>query len=226
MEAARRPLWEFGPNRVKAVGGDPRILIDSANTHTLSTQRGLALACMCKMLPQGPADIAHCWHAHHLAPGLGRTMVFRPHLAPAANELPWGDHRWKSRASRQDLQRAITARTPLGLLPCKQRYATFPHHQDNWSGNVAIKPAWDREQNHQRWLINSHGPFTQASVGPYYFSGVLRMLLSLQQGCGALMCVQQGRGVLNSPWEHLAAFLHWHQFPREGWPTRLPDILS
>ena len=34
MEAAKGPLWEFGPNRVKAVGGDPRIVIDSANTHT------------------------------------------------------------------------------------------------------------------------------------------------------------------------------------------------
>lgn len=34
MEAVKGPLWEFGPNRVKAVGDDPRILIDSANTHT------------------------------------------------------------------------------------------------------------------------------------------------------------------------------------------------
>lgn len=98
MEAARRPLWEFGPNRVKAVGGDPRILIDSANTHTLSTRRGLALACMCKTLPQGPADIAHCWHVHHLAPGLGQDHGVQAPLGTSCQRAPMGRPQMKKRS--------------------------------------------------------------------------------------------------------------------------------
>lgn len=40
MEAVKGPIWEFGPNRVKAVGGDPRISVDAANTHTPSALEG------------------------------------------------------------------------------------------------------------------------------------------------------------------------------------------
>lgn len=141
MEAAKGPLWEFGPNRVKAVGGDPRILIDSANTHTLSTRRGSVLACMREILPRGPASVMNCWHAQHLAPGLRWDLGGGALLGTSCQRLlPWGDH-VHGRVSRQDPQRAITAGTLLALPLCKWWHTTLTHPGDNWLGKASPRPA-------------------------------------------------------------------------------------
>lgn len=141
MEAAKRPRWEFGSNRVKAVGGDPRILMDSANTHTLCTRRGLVLACMHETLPQGPANIANCWHAQH---PLDETDEERLCLAPAANVCSHGgttDDAARHPGGKQSWQR----HTSIGFAPMEWTHTTFPQLQESWLENAAPKCAWDRE---------------------------------------------------------------------------------
>lgn len=157
MEAAKRPRWEFGSNRVKAVGDDPRILIDSANAHTLCTRRGLMLACMCETLLQGPANTANCWHAQQPLDGTDEERLC---LAPAANicshretmddaaRYPGGKQSWQ-------------AHTFIGFASMKWRQTTHLQPQEGWLENAAPMLG-----SGNKIAVSNHGPLIPTSVGP------------------------------------------------------------
>jgi len=92
MEALKGPLWEFGRNRVKAVGGNPGILIDSANTHTPSALEGAQ--CWPTCVKSCPRGLIILWTVGMLSTrhrGLDRNMVEGHCLVPAASICSRGE---------------------------------------------------------------------------------------------------------------------------------------